>query len=250
MDRDAGKDSRAASIELVVARYNERVDWVRNTPGSLAVTIYDKGQDLDASVVPRAKVVALANVGFEAHTYLHHIVERYDSLADVTVFCQGHPFDHASDLHHWLRELVAGRTHVRDFRWLGFIIDTDDARGRRLFVPWSKNYDRRELDLDRFHRELFGTAAPPAVRFYPGAQFAVSARLIRSRPRSFYEQALALSVRFPDAGHCFERLWDAVFGVVGVETSMLGDEMTRYLKPIRRLGLESGKIGEEDLRRR
>ena len=58
---------------------------------------------------------------------------------------------------------------------------------------------------------------------------------MRARPREFYSRALALSEGFLDAGHCFERLWDRVFGVVGVDAAALGGEPVRYLKPIRRL---------------
>jgi hypothetical protein len=220
-------------MELVVARYRERVDWTRNIPRAVRVSIYDKGGDLDERGFPVA--ARLPNVGREAETYLHHIVSRWDDLAEVTVFCQGHPFDHASDLHRTLRALAEGREAVAAFRWLGFIIDTDDPRGRRLFVPWSKNEDGRELAVDRFHDALFEAPAPPLLRFYPGGQFVVSAACVRARPRGFYERALALARHFPDAAHCLERLWDRVFGVLGVDPALLGGASHRYLKPIRRL---------------
>lgn len=224
-----------ADLELVVARHAEAVDWTRHVPAAVRVTIYDKGGDLDAAKFPRATVARLPNVGREAQTYLHHIVERWESPAPVTVFCQGHPFDHAHDLHRVLRALAAGRETVADFRWLGFTIDTDDARGRRLFVPWSKNEDGRELRLDEFHRALFASPAPERVRFYPGAQFAVTAERIRSRPRAFWERARDLAATFPDAAHCFERLWDRVFGVAGVDEARMGGRDCVHLKPIRRL---------------
>jgi len=222
-------------IELVVARWDEAVDWTRHVPRSVHPTIYDKGGDLDAADFPRATIVRLPNVGREAQTYLFHMVERWESLAPVTVFCQGHPFDHAHDLHAVLRALAQGEGRDRGFRWLGFIIDTDDPRGRRLFVKWSGNADGRELRLDEFHRLLFGEPAPDAVRFYPGAQFVVAAEQVRRRPREFYARALELAATFPDAAHCFERLWDRVFGVVGVDPAVLGDGPCAYLKPIRRL---------------
>jgi hypothetical protein len=227
-------------IELVVARFREDLRWVGNVPAAVRVAVYDKGGGLGGPFPARAEVVPLPDAGHEDHTYLHHLALRYDDLAPVTVFCQGHPFDHAPDLHRVLRTLAAGGERVEDFRWLGFVIDSDDPRGRRLFVPWSKNRDRRELDLDGFHRRLFGSPAPEVLRFYPGATFAVSAACARRRPREFYRRARDLALEFPDAGHCFERLWDAVFGVQGVDPALLAGEPTRYLKPIRRL-LGSGR---------
>ncbi len=225
----------SVELELVVARWAEPVAWTRNVPRSVRATIHDKGGELDPRDFPRATILRLPNVGREAQTYLHHIVERFDAPAAVTVFCQGRPFDHAHDLHRVLRALAAGRQTVPDFRWLGFTIDTDDARGRRLFVPWSKNEDGRELRLDEFHRLLLGEPAPERVRFYPGAQFAVTADRVRSRPRAFWERARELAVSFPDAAHCFERLWDRVFGVVGVDEALLGGRDCVYLKPIKRV---------------
>lgn len=228
----------AVDLEVVVARHAEPVDWTRNLPASVRVSLYDKGGDLAAARFPWARVVRLPNVGREAHTYIEHILARWVELAPLTLFCQGHPFDHAFDLHHVARALVAGHEAVEGFRWLGHILDTDDARGRRLFVNWSKNQDRRELAVDLFHETLFGAPAPARFHFRPGGQFVVCEDTIRARPREFWQRALELAVSFPDSGHCFERLWDRIFGFEAVDPAELGPGGCRYLKPIRRL--ESG----------
>lgn len=218
-------------VELVVARFREDIAWTRNVPRGTRVSIYDKGGDGRSM----EGGVALPNIGREAHTYLWHIVRRYDSLAGVTVFCQGHPFDHAHDLHKVLRGICTGLLTVRDFLWLGFIIDTDDPCGRRLFVPWSGNPDRRELPLEEFHMALFGRACPGRLLFYPGGQFAVSASCVRSRPLEFYRRALELAASDDLHAHCFERTWDRVFGQKGVPEEVMDGRSTVYLKPIRKL---------------
>jgi hypothetical protein len=240
MDRSRPRPPRsAAAVEIVVARYKEPADWTRNTPRSFAVTLQDKGGDLDDRLFPGIRIRKLPNVGREAHSYLRHVVDHYDELSPVTVFCQGRPFDHAHDLHAFLRELDAGATQVDGFRWLGFIIDSDDPRGHRLFVPWSKNPERRELKFDEFHRRLLDEDAPPWAHFHVGAQFAVAREQVRKRPRSFYEHALELAVEFPDGACCFERVWDRVFSARGVDPALLAGELCRYLKPIRRLTLKT-----------
>jgi hypothetical protein len=213
-----------AAIELVVARCGEDCAWLRNIPPQLAATIYDKSE-----AEPLASARRLPNVGREAHTYLFHLVERYDSLAPLTVFCQGKPFDHAFDFHTTLRDFLATPDFKAGFHWLGHMVDWDDDRGRRLFVPWSKNPERRELDVRDFYRALFGSDAPTYFSFRGGAQFAVTAELVRSRPRSFYEHALELSATFTGAAHCLERMWDQVFGVQGVPQARRGK--TVFLKP-------------------
>ena len=222
-----------SDLEVVVARCNEALDWTGNVPAGVTVTIYNKGTLLSPSEYPGA--INLQNIGNEPHTYLNHIITRYETLAPVTVFVQGRPFDHAHDLHKVLRGINSGTQKVESFLWLGFIIDTDDDRGRRLFVPWSKNIDGRELDIDGFHIRLFGVEAPEKIVFRPGGQFIATSETIRRRSIDFYRKALELAVTFPDAGHCFERLWDRIFGLTGVEESMLQGRETLYLKPIRRL---------------
>lgn len=218
-------------LELVVARYLEDLGWLRKRPANLRVTVYDKSPDQSAG--PEA--LPLPNVGREAHTYLHHIVSRYDTLADWTIFCQGKPFDHAYDFKKSLHALADGSRAVSStgFHWLGHLIDTDDEQGERLFRPWSKNEDGRGLDLRGFHQVLFDTDGPALYTFVLGAQFAVHRELIRRQPLDLYERALTVSVTFPDAAHCFERSWDRVFGVVGIDPAWLAGRQTVYLKPMK-----------------
>ncbi len=212
-------------IELVVARYLEDLAWLRNIPPQISPCVYDKSPSGN-----------LPNVGREAHTYLHHIVENYDALPDLTIFAQGKPFDHAFDFHKTLRALAGGET-VADFRWLGHIIDTDDCNGARLFATWSKNSGDERLDMNGFHRALFGSDGPPTYTFVLGAQFAATRDLIHAHSLEFWRRALQVSVDFPDAAHCYERSWDRVFGVEGINGEWLAGRETVYLKPIKRLAV-------------
>ena len=221
------------TIELVVARYREDLSWLRNIPPAISPCVYDKSPDGN-----------LPNVGREAHTYLHHICENYDVLAEFTVFAQGKPFDHAFDFHQTLRAIaatpgdVAASNGAAAFRWLGHIIDTDDENGARLFATWSKNNGDERLDMNGFHRALFGIDGPAKYSFRLGAQFIASRDLIRSRSLDFWRRALQISLDFPDAAHCYERSWDRVFGVEGIDLEWLAGRETVYLKPIKRLKSE------------
>jgi hypothetical protein len=213
-------------LELVVAHHTENLNWLRNLPDGIQKTVYTKSPE----PITEHTTIPLPNVGREAHTYLHHLVRRYDSLADWTIFCQGKPFDHAYDFKKTVREF---RPEPQAFRWLGHLIDTDDKQGHRLFVPWSKNEDRRDLDLSGFHRALFDTDGPDLYTFVLGAQFAIHKTMLLNRPKSFYEHALRISVTFPEAAHCFERSWDKVFDVVGIDPDWLAGRQTVQLKPMK-----------------
>lgn len=215
-------------FELVVARHDEDLAWLKRVPKNFQITLYNKGDRASGGI-------GLANEGREAHTYLHHLAERYDSLADVTVFVQGHPFDHAPDLHKVLKSLADESFSVPGFHWLGFLADTDDSRGRRLFVPWSKNPERHELPLDDFHQQVFGEPGPANYRFFVGAQFIVSRSTTRRRERAFFQRARDLAAAMPLAPHCFERCWDRIFLTDGTANRLPPGQLTAYFKPIKRL---------------
>lgn len=227
---------RPPDIEVVVAHCDEDLAWVRNLPTGVRVAVYHKGR-------AAAGGTRLPNVGREAHTYLHHIVQRYDGLAEVTVFAQGKPFDHVPDFHKLVRRLAGGERIADGFRWLGFVIDRDDLDGSRLFRTWGKNQDGRGLDMRGFWRRLWGAPAPTGFTFYPGAHFAASAAQFRRRPRAFYRRARELSACFPDAAHCFERCWDQVVGVDGIPPAHRAGPFPVYFRPIRRLGLSWEDVG-------
>ena len=216
------------ALELVVAHYQENLNWLRRVPATIRKTVYSKSETL--STIPN--VSSLPNVGREAHTYLHHLVDRYDSLADYTIFCQGKPFDHAYDFHHSLRIFAAGDLPNAPFQWLGHIIDTDTPDGR-LFREWSKNETGEGLDLAGFHRQLFGTGGPSECSFFLGAQFVVTRELVQRQPLGFYQKALELSLNYPNAAHCYERMWDRIFGVEGIDRPWLAGRRTVYLKKMR-----------------
>ncbi|MEI6345130.1 MAG: DUF3431 domain-containing protein [Verrucomicrobiota bacterium] len=249
----------APTLELVIARYQEDLRWLKKVPPAIRLTILNKGdspplpeglqiRQVDRQGMPLGRrgklcegpcegvsVTDLPNVGREAHSYLRHLTDRYDSLADVTLFCQGHPFDHAPDFHIRLQSLVSGGEFPDPFLWYGFLEETDDPLGRRLFVPWSKNPERRELPTGGLFQELFLEKSPEFFHFRGGAQFAVLKSAVLGRSRAFYRKALELTEAVPDAAHCFERFWDRVFGAPVIDPAQLGPDGVNYLKRIRRL---------------
>jgi len=218
-----------APLEVVVCRCGEDLGWLRNLPRGVPATVYDKTPP-PASLWPGAQ--PLANVGREAHAWLHHLVERYDSLADTTVFAQGHPFDHAPDMHAVIRGAAQGKAPLAGFVWLGFLWETDDARGHPTFVHWTKNPRRRELDLRGFFERLWGEPAPETLRYVGGGQFVLRRATARRRTKAFYEKARNLAAEFPDAAHAFERTWNLVFQEPPLDPALFGPAGYRLLKPV------------------
>jgi hypothetical protein len=72
-------------LEIVITHCDESLEWSR--PLGQIRTVYSKS---NADVTENGVIVhRLKNVGREQHSYVWHIVNRYDSLAERTVFLHG-----------------------------------------------------------------------------------------------------------------------------------------------------------------
>jgi hypothetical protein len=77
-------------FQIVIARYNENINWL--LPYRDITIIYNKG-DYNP-ILNKFQTIYLENVGRESHTYIYHIVNNYDNLAERTLFFQGNISDH------------------------------------------------------------------------------------------------------------------------------------------------------------
>lgn len=210
------------SIQVIVSRYREDVSWVRSV--NLPLTIYNKGDDSTA-LEDAYTVITRPNMGREGETFLHHIIEHYDTLPEHLVMLQGNPFDHAHNVISILNDiprlpvLVAIGTNWKyesleaDFNWPGF---------KEALVQMA---DILSVPHDAF------------LRYSTGAQYIVPRELIVARPRAFYESLLLLlnTEVNPLSGWALERLWPYVFG----------SKLTSTRMHIARLGeMECSTLGE------
>lgn len=79
------------SADLVIARFNENIDYLNEPEFRKFQTIYlyNKGNDtlFLPKLPPNVSVIKLPNVGCEQHTYLTHIINHYGhELPDKMVF--------------------------------------------------------------------------------------------------------------------------------------------------------------------
>jgi hypothetical protein len=84
--------------DLIIARYNEPLDWIMLVPADFRIHIYNKGDPITSSAVrARGDLVDCRNAGRESESYLTHIIEHGPGSGDFTVFSQGDPFEHSPD---------------------------------------------------------------------------------------------------------------------------------------------------------
>lgn len=216
-----GQSSRLVdrgNVQIVVARYKEDVTWVEAFH-DFDVVVYDKGD-------PHA-VNSLSNVGREAHTYLHHILENYDSLSETTVFLQGQPFDHCGPM---LSQRIWELHNDVDFIDLCLLALPEDQTGGPT---------QPGLPLAEEYRNLFDEEPPEFFLCRVGACFAVSRERIRSRSTAFYRKLLKLAVEHPLGPWLLERFWWKVFsgpnssaGIVTASTESFFDDLQLMLKSL------------------
>ena len=85
------------TVDLVVARYRDDSSWLLDVERELPMVrifVYEKGGGesiCHTMRLKRATCVPLANVGREQHSFMTHLVEHHDQLADKVVFSQAGP---------------------------------------------------------------------------------------------------------------------------------------------------------------
>jgi hypothetical protein len=207
-------NSTTKENEIVIARYEEDVSWsyiYRDI-----CFIYNKGpKELEYE---SENIVPLGNVGREAHTYLYHIINRWDYLADKTLFTQGNIADHigpAADLRIFFDKrydfIIKNARYIKDYdsitgqlihwgKWLNDLETGEMRKAKQSFTDWSRNV---------LHIDFKGGP----VRYGPGATFSVTGELIHKKPIAFYKYLLSFLEDHinPEEGHYFERTWLYIF---------------------------------------
>ncbi|KAL8803813.1 MAG: hypothetical protein Q9182_002945 [Xanthomendoza sp. 2 TL-2023] len=210
-------------FEIVVGHYNEDLSWLKEK--SAECCIYSKGGP-DNAPAPPFRFTSLPNIGREGHTFLYHIVNNFDTLADVTLFVQGRIDDHVdltlSEMKERALETSPGQVTTYPFRELELF---DHWEG----IPWEQypcwkrwssmeSQKMKDTPLQLFQEYVSLTErVPVAVGFAPGAIFAVRKETIEQHSKAFYARLLdkmflgEMAHVNPETGHYMERFWLAMF---------------------------------------
>jgi len=148
--------------QVVIARYNENIERVKELDDKYEIIIYNKGEkNIEATE-------HLPNIWRESHTRLHHILKHRDDLADYTTFLQWHPFDHAPHILEDIQE--------HQLKFYSKYYKTEEMDGRP-YHPWLQT--GKEFDKFFKHDLEF-------IWFRGSGQFTVSKERIRYRQKEFY----------------------------------------------------------------
>lgn len=243
---------KKTKMEIVIARYNENVMWLQgllertSDYDDVKITIYNKGNtpvvidaynDMSPKMLElqrdRVKVIQLPNVGVCDHTYLHHIVSRYDSLKSTTLFLPASSYDDESKrprllvlMQSMLLALktnpVPETTSVISIPWML----------KSVYVSFSRN---KQVDAytctDSRNRDGSQAIRPAAIRpfgkWYDAhlkqdigecknvtlkGMFMVGKSKFLARPLEMFVKLrdMVSNHRFPEEAHYVERSWHAI----------------------------------------
>jgi hypothetical protein len=238
-------------MEIVVARYNENLHWLQEiidttSQFDLKITIYNKGNTPAIIQFPehdekfldryrinksRVRVVQLANVGVCDHTYLHHIVSRYDSLATTTLFVPASAYDDINKrprlqvlMQSFIFAMKTGQETTSVISIPDIFRDAYVNFSRTKQVDMYECTDARNRDGNQSIRKAtirpFGKWYDAHLKSYLGdaknvtlkGMFLVGRTKLRERPLEMYTKLLDMvsTHRFPEESHYIERSWHAI----------------------------------------
>ncbi|KAF2267747.1 hypothetical protein CC78DRAFT_551715 [Lojkania enalia] len=182
-----------------------------------------------------APLTVLKNKGREAMPFLTYIIDRYDSLPDVSIFIhslryQWHNEDPMYDGVPVLQHLRLEHIQERGFVALRCSWTMGCPAELHPLNPSGESDDRsqNEAAWAGVFRHLFpGEEVPEAVGAHCSSQFAVSRDRIRARPKSFYEKVrtwlLETELNDQISGRIIEYMWHIIFGMPAVDCQDAGE---------------------------
>ena len=167
---------------IVVARYNEDVEWTKQFPN---VIIFNKGKELGNNY----NEVFLNNVGREGHTYYKYICDNYENLADYTVFLQGRPFDHSPNI---VSNIVSNiNKYINNELSIGFEFLSENIHNSTLSLECMRYVQCKNIHKN--WERVFGTSVVDhECIFGAGAQFIVSKQNILKNTKEFYKNIVKM----------------------------------------------------------
>lgn len=212
------------TIEIVISRFNEDLNWLKNPPFNRHKIICYNKSDNNNFYKPEGMIVRkLPNLGRETHTYLYHIMNYYDNLPETTIFLPGSG-DYETKIENCTQTVLLAEKYQRNV-FLGnynenvrnhiyrFTMDRWDVRHPlnnaenkesllepAIIRPYGKWYDHHFKDMVMQYVNWCGI-------------FAVTRETIRQHSIEHYKPFFdELSVgKDLEAVHYIERSWNAIF---------------------------------------
>ncbi len=219
------------TVNIIISRYNEKLEWTTKAPyNKYKYIVYNKGINNDFEKKNVSKILQLPNVGRESHTYLQHIINNYESLADINIFLPG-----SIDTNHkvfkknkFAKKLLNYIEKYKNAVFLSFgnIKDNDitkefynfkveaysstSAENRKLNTEYIIRKSEHRPFQNWFKHNITSEKVPYVIHY---GIFSINKKDILQKPKSYYEKLMNLVSDHsnPEDGHYFEKSWAGVF---------------------------------------
>jgi hypothetical protein len=213
------------NYQIVVSRYNENLEWLKNEPFNLCknIVIYNKGNN-DNYYKPTDSInIKLPNVGKCDHSYIYHIIHNYDNIPEGGIVFLPGSADMSSK---YLKAVKTTKLFQKYNKSVLICLKFSDVK-KDLYNFEMINYEtaynaNKTNDINsktklsnirpfgKWYENKFGDIIIKHITF--GGIFAVSKSDILNRPKTFYnELIMELNYPNPEVGHYIERSWEAIF---------------------------------------
>ena len=212
-------------ITIVISRYNEDLKWLDSDNFSIYnIIVYNKGINNNFIKLPNMTIINLDNVGRESHTYLYHVINNYNNLADITIFLPG-----SCDVHHKYIKIkkLLNLINLKNKAILIYDLKVNNIK-KNLYNFTIENYQgtnqqNKEINLESklelseirpfglWFEHYFNDIKIQHIS-YCGI-FSVDKKDILQHSKEYYENLIKQlsNSSNSEAIHYFERSWDAVF---------------------------------------
>jgi hypothetical protein len=213
-----------ANIEIVIARYNEDLNWLKDKPfNKYKSIVYNKGINDNFEKYNVKNIMKLKNIGRCDHTYLYHIINNYDNLADITFFCPG-SLNMESKINKGIRILknvekykntVIISNYYNNLKKILYNFKLDKWEASDTSNKIINNESKLELAKIRPFGKWFENKFGNLVIHYCSYQgiMAISKKHILQNSKKHYINIIkdVENSSNPEAGHYIERSWEAIF---------------------------------------
>ena len=179
---------------LIVAKYNENVDWINRLRDDFEIIVYNKENNLPTDsleftrneyYIDGIKWIDLPKIGREAQTYLFHIIENFGDLRDLEVFTQGNPFDHSPNFIETVLSLDPSDYHKNlcSERATQIRSDYTECEDNKIYYYYG--------NINTLHKELFNNDVPEKYEIVIRGMFAVNDTAIKDNSIDLYKKCYA-----------------------------------------------------------
>lgn len=226
-----------------ISNYNNDLDWVKDFPNPHI--IYDKtwdggyyrndsddtfGPSKANEKWPEYNIIKANPNGYNIHDYMSFIIDHYENLPEVTVFCKGNTFPR-----HVTRKKFEQLVKLKCFapieEWtvhntptMPTAMFSCDGGWMEINTSWYLNHPQHPTKYFRNYNDFLlycfkNPVIPYYLRFPPGGNFVVPKEYILKYDKVFYEnlRTIVEHTRVPGEGQLVERalftIWMSNFEV-------------------------------------